>query len=418
MPDTTMERPGGPGALSHLRVLDLSRVLAGPWCSQNLADMGADVIKVERPGAGDDTRGWGPPWVEGAQAGTGADSTYYAAANRGKKSITMDISRPEGQEMIRKLAAVSDVVIENYKVGDLKRYGLDYAALSALNPRLVYCSITGYGQEGPSAHKPGYDFVFQAMGGLMSITGQPDGTPGEGPVKVGVALTDILTGLYASTAILAALQARHVSGQGQHIDLALLDVGVACLANQGMNYLYSGKVPGRMGNAHPNTVPYQDFPTADGYMILAIGNDGQFARFCQSAGKPEWAEDPRFKTNEARLAHRATLIPLMRQSTVMQTTRDWIAQLEQVGVPCGPINTVADVFADPQVQARGMQFEMPHPVGGDIPLVASPIRMSGTPVQYRSAPPRLGQDTAEVLAQVLGLSPAVIDDLTQQGVLG
>lgn len=407
-----------PGALSHIRVLDLSRVLAGPWAAQTLGDLGAQVIKVERPGTGDDTRLWGPPFLQDGQGRATNDSAYYLCTNRNKQSITVDLTLPAGQALVRELAMHCDVVIENFKVGSLQQYGLDHTSLRALNPRLVYCSITGFGQTGPYAHRAGYDFLIQGMGGLMSITGQPDGTPGEGPVKVGVALTDILTGLYASTAILAALEARNVSGQGQHIDLALLDVGVACLANQGMNYLYSGKVPGRMGNAHPNTVPYQDFPTADGYMILAIGNDGQFARFCQSAGKPEWAEDPRFKTNEARLAHRATLIPLMRQSTVMQTTRDWIAQLEQVGVPCGPINTVADVFADPQVQARGMQFEMPHPVGGDIPLVASPIRMSGTPVQYRSAPPRLGQDTAEVLAQVLGLSPAVIDDLTQQGVLG
>lgn len=407
-----------PGALSHIRVLDLSRVLAGPWAAQTLGDLGAEVIKVERPGSGDDTRLWGPPYLKDEAGQPTKDSAYYLCTNRNKQSITVDLTQPAGQALIRDLAKSCDVVIENFKVDNLKQYGLDYEALKAVNPRLVYCSITGFGQTGPYAQRAGYDFLIQGMGGLMSITGQPDGEEGAGPMKVGVALTDILTGLYASTAILAALQARERTGEGQHIDLALLDVGVACLANQGMNYLYSGQVPRRMGNAHPNTVPYQDFPTADGYMILAIGNDGQFAKFCAAVGKPEWAQDERFQTNSARVQHRATLIPLMRQVTVMRSTHEWIALFETVGVPCGPINTIADVFADPQVQARGMQMEMTHPAAGPIPLVGSPIRMSGTPVQYRNAPPQLGQDTRQVLAEVLGLSEAALDDLSQQGVLG
>jgi len=405
-------------ALSHIRVLDLSRVLAGPWAGQTLGDLGADVIKVERPGTGDDTRLWGPPYLKDAQGQTTSDSAYYLCTNRNKKSVTVDFTQPEGQALVRELAKACDVVIENFKTGSLKQYGLDYASLQAINPRIVYCSITGFGQTGPYAHRAGYDFLIQGMGGLMSITGQPDGEEGAGPVKVGVAMTDIMTGLYASTSILAALASREVSGTGQHIDLALLDVQVACLANQSMNYLYSGNSPKRMGNAHPNTVPYQDFPTADGHMILAIGNDGQFAKFCSAAENAQWAQDPRFRTNSARVAHRSELIPLMRQVTLNRTTADWIALLENEGVPCGPINTIADVFADPQVQARGMRIAMTHQVAGDIPLVASPIRLSDTPVQYRTAPPQLGQDTRQVLSEVLGLSQGAIDDLEKQGVLG
>jgi len=404
------------GALSHLRVLDLSRVLAGPWAGQTLGDLGAEVIKVERPGTGDDTRLWGPPFLRDRQGNDTRDSAYYLCANRNKKSIAVDFTQPAGQTLIRELAKTCDVVIENFKVGSLKQYGLDYASLMEINPRMVYCSITGFGQTGPYEHRAGYDFLMQGMGGLMSITGRADGEEGAGPVKVGVALTDILTGLYASTAILAALQSRDVTGQGQHVDLALLDVQVACLANQGMNHLY-GQTPKRMGNAHPNTVPYQDFPTADGYMILAIGNDSQFANFCKETGKPEWAEDPRFKTNAGRIEHRSILIPLMRQLTVMRSTRDWIGLFEKVGVPCGPINTITDVFADPQVQSRGMQIRMTHPTGGEIPLVASPIRLSGTPVQYRTAPPELGQDTQQVLAEVLGLSAGSIQALVKEGVV-
>ena len=406
------------GALSHIRVLDLSRVLAGPWAGQTLGDLGADVIKVERPGTGDDTRLWGPPYLKDSQGQVTSDSAYYLCTNRNKKSITVDFTRPEGRVLVRELAKTCDVVIENFKTGSLAQYGLDYVSLKAINPRIVYCSITGFGQTGPYAHRAGYDFLIQGMGGLMSITGRPDGEEGAGPVKVGVAMTDIMTGLYASTSILAALSARELSGVGQYIDLALLDVQVACLANQSMNYLYSGNSPKRMGNAHPNTVPYQDFPTADGHMILAIGNDGQFAKFCAAAERAQWAQDPRFRTNSARVTHRSQLIPLMREVTLKRTTTDWIALLENEGVPCGPINTIADVFSDPHVQARGMRIEMCHPVAGEIPLVASPIRLSDTPVQYRTAPPQLGQDTRQVLSEVLGLSQGAIDDLEKQGVLG
>ena len=404
------------GALSHVRVLDLSRVLAGPWASQTLGDLGAEVIKVERPGTGDDTRLWGPPFLKDRDGKDTRDSAYYLCANRNKKSIAVDFTKPAGQQIVRDLAKTCDVVIENFKVGSLAQYGLDYAALKEINPRLVYCSITGFGQTGPYAHRAGYDFLMQGMGGLMSITGRADGEEGAGPVKVGVALTDILTGLYASTAILAALQSREVTGEGQHIDLALLDVQVACLANQSMNHLY-GQTPKRMGNAHPNTVPYQDFPTADGYMILAIGNDSQFAALCKASGKPEWAQDPRFKTNTARVRNRATLIPEMRQVTATRPTREWIALFEKVGVPCGPINTIADVFADPQVQSRGTAIRMTHPAAGEIPLVANPIRLSGTPVQYRMAPPQLGQDTQQVLAEVLGLPTSTIQAMVEQGVV-
>ncbi len=405
-----------PGALSHLRVLDLSRVLAGPWASQTLGDLGAEVIKVERPGRGDDTRLWGPPFLKDREGADTRDSAYYLCANRNKKSVAIDFTTAAGQALVRDLARRCDVLIENFKVGSLAQYGLDHASLLALNPRLVYCSITGFGQTGPYAERAGYDFLMQGMGGLMSITGRADGEEGAGPVKVGVALTDILTGLYASTAILAALQSRDLSGVGQHIDLALLDVQVACLANQGMNHLYGGQ-PRRMGNAHPNTVPYQDFPTADGHMILAIGNDGQFASFCRAVGQAGWASDARFATNADRIANRSALIALMREVTVTRGTAEWIALFERVGVPCGPINTIADVFEDPQVKARGTQIRMAHPVAGEIPLVASPLRLSQTPVQYRRAPPTLGQDTREVLGDLMGLSAQQIGDLTNQGVI-
>ena len=407
-----------PGALQHVKVLDLSRVLAGPWAAQTLGDLGAEVIKVERPVVGDDTRAWGPPFVTDAQQQPTGESAYYMCTNRNKQSVTVDFTRPEGQQLVCQLAQQCDVLIENFKTGGLAQYGLDYDSLHALNPRLVYCSVTGFGQNGPYAQRAGYDFLIQGMGGLMSVTGQADGTPGEGPMKVGVALTDILTGLYASTAILAALQAREHTGRGQHIDLALLDVGVACLANQSMNYLYGRQVPERMGNAHPNTVPYQDFPTQDGHMILAVGNDAQFARFCQAIGEPEWAQDARFARNAERLAHRDDLIARIRAVTVTRSTRDWIALLEQHAVPCGPINTVRDVFADPQVRARGMEIRMPHPQAGDVPLVASPIRLSDTPVTYRHAPPQLGQHTDAVLGRILGLSAETLQIYRAQGVLG
>ena len=408
------------GALSHLRVLDLSRVLAGPWASQLLADLGAEVIKVEKPGSGDDTRHWGPPWLADGDGRATREAAYYLCTNRNKRSLTVDMTTPEGQALIRELAVDADVVLENFKVGGLAPYGLDHASLHELNPRLVYCSITGFGQDGPYAARAGYDFLIQGMGGLMSLTGVPDGEPGAGPQKVGVALTDILTGLYAGNAILAALAHRDRdgfrSGEGQHIDLALLDVQVACLGNQALNYLVSGSAPRRMGNAHPNIVPYQDFPTADGDMILAIGNDGQFARFCAIAGHPEWAGDERFADNAARVRHRKELIPLLRQTTVLRTTADWIATLESAAVPCGPINDLAAVFADPQVQARGVQFALAHPSGGTAPQVANPIRLSATPVDYRRAPPTLGQDTDAVLRE-LGRSDANIADLRQKGVI-
>lgn len=404
------------GALSHIRVLDLSRILAGPWAGQILADLGADVIKVERPGPGDDTRGWGPPWIKDDQGQDTSVASYYLCANRNKRSITVDITQPEGQDIVRRLAAQSDVVLENFKLGGLKQYGLDYDSLKAVNLRLVYCSITGFGQDGPYAPRAGYDFLIQGLGGLMSITGRPDGEPGAGPMKVGVALTDILTGLYATNAVLAALAWREKSGEGQYIDMALLDVQVACLANQAMNYLATGSNPRRMGNAHPSIVPYQDFPTADGHMILAIGNDGQFARFCEVAGRPELAADARFATNRARVENRAELIPLLNEITATRTTTEWIAQLEARAVPCGPINGLAEVFADPQVQARGLAVKMPHPEAGEVPLVASPIRLSKTPVEYRRAPPLVGEHTDEILAD-LGVDAAGIAGLRERGVV-
>ncbi len=413
MPSTT-------AALAHLRVLDLSRVLAGPWASQLLGDLGADVIKVEKPGengkGGDDTRGWGPPWLADGAGVPTTDAAYFLCTNRNKRSLTVDITQPAGQAIVRELAAQSDVVLENFKVDGLKAYGLDYTSLAALNPRLVYCSITGFGQDGPYAARAGYDFLIQGMGGLMSITGRADGEEGPGPQKVGVALTDILTGLYATIAIQAALAHRAKSGEGQHIDLALLDVQVACLANQAMNYLVSGKAPRRLGNGHPNIVPYQDFPTADGDMILAIGNDGQFARFCDIAGHAGWAKDERFASNAARVENRSELIPLLRQATVMKTTAEWIALLENAAVPCGPINDLAAVFADPQVLHRGLRVDLPHAAGGTAPQVANPIRFSATPIDYRRAPPLLGQDTEAVLRE-LGRSAEDIAALRAAGVI-
>lgn len=405
------------GALSHLRVLDLSRVLAGPWSGQILADLGAEVIKVERPGTGDDTRAWGPPFLKDAYGENTTEAAYYLSANRNKRSVTIDFTQPEGQRLVRELAAKSDVVIENFKVGGLAAYGLDYESLKAINPQLIYCSITGFGQTGPYAKRAGYDFMIQGLGGLMSLTGRPEGEDGAGPVKVGVALTDILTGLYSTVAILAALASRDHGGQGQHIDMALLDVQVACLANQAMNYLTTGTAPRRLGNAHPNIVPYQDFPTADGDFILTVGNDGQFRKFAEVAGQPQWADDPRFATNKQRVANRAELIPLIRQATVFKTTAEWVVQLEKAGVPCGPINDLAQMFADPQVKSRGLAIEIPHPLAGKVPQVASPIRLSETPVQYRNAPPLLGEHTEQVLGEVLGLAAAEIERLRSQAVL-
>ena len=395
-----------PRALQGIKVLDLSRVLAGPWCGQLLADLGADVVKVERPGTGDDTRSWGPPWLKDAAGDQTRDAAYYSCANRNKRSVAIDIADPPGQVLVRRLAMEADVVLENFKVGGLAQYGLDHTSLRAMKSSLVVCSITGFGQTGPYAQRAGYDFLIQAMGGLMSVTGRADGEQGAGPQKAGVALTDILTGLYATVGVLAALAHRDRTGEGQHIDLALLDVQVACLANQAANYLVGGTVPRRLGNAHPNIVPYQDFPTADGDMILAVGNDEQFARFCEVAGKPEWPADPRFVTNAARVQHRAELIPLLRQATVMRTTRAWIAELEAAGVPCGPINRLDEVFADPQVIARGLRIELPHAAAGMVPGVANPLRMSASPMAYDRGPPVLGEHTAQVLQQWLGIEPS------------
>ena len=405
------------GALSHLRVLDLSRVLAGPWAGQILADLGAEVIKVERPGNGDDTRAWGPPFLKDAYGESTGESAYYLSANRNKQSVTIDFTKPEGQQLVRDLASKSDILIENFKVGGLQAYGLDYASLKVLNPDLIYCSITGFGQTGPYAKRAGYDFMVQGLGGLMSLTGRPEGDEGAGPVKVGVALTDILTGLYSTVAILAALAHRQHEGGGQHIDMALLDVQVACLANQAMNYLTTGVAPQRLGNAHPNIVPYQDFPTADGDFILTVGNDSQFRKFAEVAGRPELGGDPRFSTNKLRVANRAELVPLIRQLTVFKTTAEWVAQLEAVGVPCGPINDLAQVFADPQVRARGLAMQLPHALAGLVPQVASPIRLSETPVEYRNAPPLLGEHTEQVLEQVLGLKSGAVEALRRSGVV-
>ncbi|SDP45954.1 Crotonobetainyl-CoA:carnitine CoA-transferase CaiB [Rhodoferax sp. OV413] len=385
------------GALSHIRVLDLSRVLAGPWASQMLGDLGAEVIKIEQPGKGDDTRAWGPPFVTDA-AGQPVESAYFLCANRNKKSVVLDMATADGQARLLELVASCDVLIENFKVGGLKKYGLDYESLSRIHPRLVYCSITGFGQTGPYAPRPGYDFMVQGLGGLMSLTGFPEGSEGAGPVKVGVALTDVLTGLHAVSGILAALAWRERSGEGQHIDLALLDVQVSCLANQALNYLVTGTPPRRLGNSHPSIVPYEAFPTADGDMILAVGNDSQFASFCGASGQPQWSTDPRFATNAARVEHRLLLVPLLRQLTVQRTTAEWIALLERANVPCGPINDLEQVFADAQVRARGLHVDIPHAAAGTVPTVASPLRLSKTPVQYRRGPPVLGADTSEVLA--------------------
>ncbi|HYH38722.1 MAG TPA: CaiB/BaiF CoA-transferase family protein [Azospirillum sp.] len=402
------------GPLSHIKVLELSRVLAGPWAAQTLADLGADVVKVERPGAGDDTRTWGPPW-----AGEGEDrqAAYFLSTNRGKRSVTIDFERPEGQELVRRLAAEADVVIENFKVGGLKKYGLDYESLKAVNPRLVYCSVTGFGQTGPYAPRAGYDFMIQGLGGLMSITGLPDGEPGGGPVKVGVAVTDVFTGLYATIGIMGALAHRDRTGEGQMVDMALLDVQVAILANQAMNCLVSGKAPQRLGNAHPNIVPYQAFPTRDGHIILAIGNNGQFAKFCTAAGRPELAQDPRFADNAARVAHRADMVAILTDLMPTRTTREWLDALEPLGVPCGPINDLQAVFEDPQVQARGLRQDLPHPVLGSVPTVANPIRYSATPLAHDRAPPMLGADTDDVLGGQLGLGAEDIAALRDKGVI-
>ncbi|MBF5007651.1 CaiB/BaiF CoA transferase family protein [Diaphorobacter caeni] len=412
-------------ALSGIKVLDLSRVLAGPWCTQMLADLGADVIKVERPVAGDDTRHWGPPFLRDDDGETTQQASYYTSCNRNKRSITIDMATPEGQRLIRQMAAEADVLVENFKVGGLKQYGLDYDSLKSVNPRLIYCSVTGFGQTGPYAERAGYDLMVQAMSGLMSITGHADGEPGGGPLKVGVAVIDVFTGLYAANAVQAALHARNVSGEGQHIDMALLDVAMAIQCNQASGYLASGKAPTRAGNLHPSLAPYQDFPSADGNVLLAIGNDGQFARFCAAVNHPEWSADERFASNSNRVKHRAALLELMKPVMMTRTTAEWVTLFEDKAVPCGPINTLAEAFDDPQVKARGLRIDLPRWGNGTtaapdgvstVPGVTNPIRMSGTPITYRNAPPSLGQHTDEVLRE-MGLTDADITRLKTEKIV-
>ncbi len=418
-PPMSAESAAPAGALAGLRVLDLTRVLAGPWCTQTLADLGADVIKVEKPVTGDDTRHWGPPFLRDAQGGASNQAAYFACCNRNKRSLTLDIATPEGQAIVRDLAARSDVLVENFKVGGLEAYGLDHEALLAINPRLIFCSITGFGQTGPYAHRAGYDLMVQAMSGLMSITGQPDGAPGGGPLRTGVAITDIYAGLYATVGILAALQERQTSGRGQHIDISLLDVGMAVLANQGVGYLNSGQVPQRQGNSHPSLAPYQDVPTADGTMLLAIGNDGQFARFCEASGHATLALDPRFSTNTQRVLHREALVERLSAITRERRTADWVALLEHCAVPCGPINDIAQAFDDEHVRARGLALTMRRDADdgiGPIATIASPVRLGARAPTLRYAPPALGQHSDEVLRE-LGLDEAQLGELRSRGIV-
>ncbi len=406
-----------PRILEHIRVLDLTRVLAGPWATQNLADLGAEVIKVERPGKGDDTRTWGPPFLKDRAGRDTSDAAYYLACNRGKKSITLDIARPRGREIARALALKSDVMLENFKVGDLARHGLDYATLARDNPGLVYCSITGFGQDGPYRDRPGYDFMIQGLGGLMSVTGERDDLPGGGPQKVGVAVADLFTGMYATSAILAALLHRERTGQGQHIDIALLDAQVAMLANLSSSFFVSRTAPRRMGNAHQNIVPYHVFRAADAFLIVAVGNDKQFADFCRVIGEPGWPTDPRFVNNALRVKHRELMVELITARLHAKTAREWLVALEAAGVPCGPINDLDQVFADPQVLHRRMQVRAPHPAAGEVHMVASPMKFSATPISYDQPPPTLGQHTEEVLREALGLDAAAIASLRADGVI-
>ncbi len=407
----------GMGALSHIRVLDLSRVLAGPWCTQNLADLGADVIKVERPGAGDDTRHWGPPFAKDAQGKETDESAYFICINRNKRSITIDISKPEGQEIIRQLAADSDIVIENYKVGDMAKYGLDYESLKKIKPDLIYCSITGFGQTGPYAHRPGYDFIVQGMGGLMSVTGEADDFEGASPQKSGVAIADIFTGMYATTAILGAVVHRDHTGEGQYIDMALLDTQIAIMANVSSAYLCSDEIPQRWGNASAIIVPYQTFPTSDGWMIVAAGNDSQYRNFVTTGGEAHLADNPLFVTNPLRVQHRKQLVPLLEVMTRKKTKGEWISLLEAANVPCGPINNCKEVFENEQVIARKVQINVPHPTVGNMKLVASPMRLSKTPTEVRMAPPPLGQHTNEVLHERLDLDEKALATLRQKGII-
>ena len=405
------------GSLSHLRVLDMSRILAGPWASQILADLGAEVIKIERPGVGDDTRGWGPPFLKDGQGHDTNDAAYFAAANRNKKSVTVDFTTQQGQELIRQLAAQSDIIVENYKVGGLAKYGLDYDSLKIIKPDIIYCSITGFGQDGPYAHRSGYDAAIQGMSGLMSITGNPDDVPGGEPMKVGVAVSDVLTGLYAAIGILAALTHKEKTGQGQHIDLSLLDVQVAALANQALNYLSSGIAPVRQGNAHPNIVPYQVFATSDGHVMLAVGNDDQFARFCDIADVSQLATDPRFKTNSERVRNRSKLIPHLQKIIIEHPTHWWVEQLEKAGIPGGPINTIDQVFDDPQIKHRRMQVSLEGENGQTIPGVACPIQLSQTPPCYQAPPPELGANTQSVLETLIGASQSDIHAWKKRGII-
>ena len=410
------------GPLSHVRVLDLSRVLAGPWAGQNLADLGAEVIKVERPKVGDDSRAFGPPWVKDREGRETKDSAYFTSANRGKKSITVNVAKPEGQALIRALARECDVLIENYKHGDLARYGLGYDDLKSVNPRLVYCSVTGFGQTGPYRERPGYDFMIQGMGGMMSVTGEPDGDPkegkaGGGPQRAGVPIADIITGMYASIAICAALASRAETGAGQHLDLALLDSQIALLAYQNTNYFSTGKAPKRIGNLHPNIVPYQPFRSSDGEVIVACGNDNLFRKFCDAAGCPELATDARFATNGKRVENRAEMTRLIQEIFRKKTTAEWLALLESAGVPNGPINDIAQVFEEPQVKARGVKIELDHAAAGKLPLVASPMRFSGTPLEYRLPPPLLGEHTDQILKEFLKLNETEIAKLRADGIV-
>ena len=404
------------GPLSSIKVLDLSRVLAAPWAGQNLADMGADVIKVERPTRGDDTRGFGPPWVKDAQGKDTGESVYYAATNRNKRSITINLSHPKGQELVRQIAAKVDVVLENYKTGDLARYHLAYLDLQAINPKLIYCSVTGFGQDGPYSERPGYDFMMQGMSGLMSVTGHPAGEPGGEPMKAGVPIIDMMTGMYATVAICAGLVHRLQTGEGQYIDTALLDTAMAFASLPAMNYLVTGEEQPRIGNTHPTIVPYQVFATGDGNLVLACGNDQLFAKFCKVAGCEQFLVDTRFATNSARVVNRKILIPLLQEIFYTRSTSDWITALETAGLPCGPINSLSEAFAEPQVLARKIRVDMPHATGGTVPTIASPLRFSATPVKYRYAPPMLGEHTQEIL-QEMGYSISEIEGFRSEGVI-
>ena len=405
------------GPLQNLRVLDLTRTLAGPWATQSLADLGAEVIKVERPGIGDETRTWGPPWLRDREGRETRESAYFLSTNRGKKSVTVDLAQPAGRKLVRDLAARSDVLVENFKVGDLARFGLAYEDVRRLHPGIVYCSVTGFGQTGPHASRPAYDLVLQGMGGLMSITGERDDRPGGGPQRVGIAVTDVVTGMYAALAIAAAIAHRERTGAGQYIDLALFDSIVAFCSNQILSYWCSGLVPSRHGNAHPNIVPYEVFRAADRAIVLAVGNDGQFAAFCRVAGRAELATDPRFRTNPDRVRNREILVPRVAEIVRERSSGDWVHALTEAGVPCGLVNDLSQVFEDPQAVQRGLQIEIPHPAGVPCPTVASPMRFSATPVAYEIPPPLLGQHTREVLGGILGLSRAELDALATQGVI-